>query len=90
MSHISEPREELLPDHDIFALPDFAALTASGVKAKDLRAHSDLMWNEAVNDLVAEHLVWTDFEVEAKFKNIASEGLARHVEQRRGMRAAAE
>jgi UV DNA damage endonuclease len=90
VSHISELREELLPDHDIFALPDFAALTASGVKAKDLRAHSDLMWNEAVNDLVAEHLVWTDFEVEAKFKNIASEGLARHVEQRRGMRAAAE
>src|SRR5215211_1662247 len=89
VSHISEPREELLPDHDIFALPDFAALTASGVKAKDLRAHSDLMWNEAVNDLVAEHLVWTDFEVEAKFKNIASEGLARHIEQRRERRAEA-
>ena len=90
VSHISEPREELLPDHDIFALPNFAALTAGGVKAKDLRAHSDLMWNEAINDLVAEHLVWTDFEVEAKFKNIASESLARYVEQRRGMRAAAE
>src|SRR5215217_9379552 len=56
VSHISEPREELLPDHDIFALPDFAALTASGIKARDLRAHSDLMWNEALNDLVAEHL----------------------------------
>src|SRR5215204_1292547 len=90
VSHISEPREELLPDHDIYALPDFAALTASGIKAKDLRAHSDLMWNEAVNDLVADHLVWTDFEVEAKFKNIASEGLARHVEQRRERRVAAE
>src|SRR3954470_21235832 len=87
VSHVSQPREELLPDHDIYLLPDFAALTASGIKAKDLRAHSDLMWDEAVNDLVADHLVWTDFEVEAKFKNIASEGLARHVERRRGMRA---
>jgi UV DNA damage endonuclease len=90
VSHVSQPREELLPDHDIYLLPDFAALTASGIKAKDLRAHSDLMWNEAVNDLVADHLVWTDFEVEAKFKNIASEGLARHVEQRKEQLAAAE
>src|SRR5215212_5165135 len=90
VSHISVSREDLLPDHDIFALPDFAALTASGVQARDQRAHSDLMWNEAANDLVADHLVWTDFEVEAKFKNIASEGLARHVEQRRERRVAAE
>ena len=88
VGHVSQPREELLPDHDIYALPDFAALTASGIKAKDLRAHSDLMWNEAVNDLVADHLVWTDFEVEAKFKNIASEGLARHVERREQLAAA--
>ena len=90
LSHISVSREHLLADHDIFVRPDFAALTAAGIKPKDLRAHSDLMWNQGVNDLVADHLVWTDFEVEAKFKNIASEGLARHVEQRRSMRAAAE
>lgn len=81
VSHVSQPREDLLPDHDIFVLPDFSALTASGVKAKNLRAHSDLMWNEALNDLIAEHLTWTDFEVEAKLKNIASEGLARHVKR---------
>jgi UV DNA damage endonuclease len=37
------------------------------------------MWNEAVNDWVRRHLAWTDFEVEAKLKNIASEGLARHL-----------
>ncbi len=84
VSHISVSREDLLPEHDIFVRPDFAALTAAGIKPKDLRAHSDLMWNEAINDLVADHLVWTDFEVEAKSKNIASEGLARHVERRRG------
>ncbi|MBM6596261.1 apurinic/apyrimidinic endonuclease family protein [Microvirga pudoricolor] len=82
LSHISVSREEFLPDPDIQVRPDFAVLAAGGVKAKDLRAHSDLMWNEALNDLVAEHLAWTDFEVEAKMKNIASEGLAHHVTAR--------
>ena len=82
ISHVSLSREDLLADHDLQVRPDFAALVARGVKPKDLRAHSDLMWNEAVNDLVAGHLAWTDFEVEAKSKNLASAGLARHVERR--------
>ncbi|PVE22856.1 UV damage endonuclease UvsE [Microvirga sp. KLBC 81] len=81
LSHISVSREDLLPDHDIHALPDYKALTQAGIKPKDLRGHSDLMWNVAVNDLVARHLAWSDFEVEAKLKNIASEGLAQHVER---------
>ncbi|HZB62276.1 MAG TPA: UV damage endonuclease UvsE, partial [Microvirga sp.] len=84
ISHISVSREDLLPDPDIRARPDFRALVAAGIKPRDLRAHSDLMWNEAVNDWVRRHLAWTDFEVEAKLKNIASEGLARHV-SRSGM-----
>ncbi|HEX2552079.1 MAG TPA: UV damage endonuclease UvsE [Microvirga sp.] len=88
VSHVSVSREDLLPDHDIHVRPDFAALVAASVKPKDLRAHSDLMWNEAVNDLVARHLAWSDFEVEAKLKNIASGGLARHVEARRASAAA--
>jgi UV DNA damage repair endonuclease len=79
LSHVSVSREELLPAYDIHALPDFQALMGAGIKPKDLRAHSDLMWNLAVNDLVARHLAWSDFEVEAKMKNIASEGLALHV-----------
>jgi UV DNA damage endonuclease len=82
VAHVSVSREELLGDHDIHLRPDFAGLLASGLKPKDLRGHSELMWNEAVNDLVADHLAWADFEVEAKLKNIASEGLARHVEAR--------
>jgi UV DNA damage repair endonuclease len=82
VSHVSVSREDLLPDHDIYALPDFGALIAAGIKPKDLRAHSDLMWNEAVNDLVARHMAWSDFEIEAKLKNIASEGIANHVEER--------
>jgi len=79
ISHISVSREDLLPDPSIHARPDFRALVAAGIRPRDLRAHSDLMWNEAVNDWVKRHLAWTDFEVEAKLKNIASEGLARHV-----------
>jgi len=79
VSHVSVSREELLADHDIRALPDFGALTGLGIRPRDLRGHSDLMWNLAVNDLVARHLAWSDFEVEAKLKNLASEGLARHV-----------
>lgn len=79
VSHISVSREDLLADHDIYVRPDFRALTGLGIRPRNLRAHSDLMWNVAVNDLVARHLVWADFEVEAKMKNLASEGLARHV-----------
>jgi UV DNA damage endonuclease len=82
ISHVSVSREDLLADHDVQVRPEFAALVARGIKPKDLRAHSDLMWNEAVNDLVASHLAWSDFEVEAKSKNLASAGLARHVERR--------
>ncbi|NBJ11815.1 apurinic/apyrimidinic endonuclease family protein [Microvirga arsenatis] len=88
VSHVSVSREGLLPDHDIGALPDFGALVEAGIKPKDLRGHSDLMWNEALNDLVMRHLAWSDFEIEAKLKNIATEGLAQHVERRQGARTA--
>ena len=79
LSHVSVSREDLLVDHNPRVRPDFAALMQAGITAKDLRAHSDMMWNGAVNDLVARHLVWSDFEIEAKFKNLASEGIAAHV-----------
>jgi UV DNA damage repair endonuclease len=88
VSHVSVSREDLLPDQNIYVLPDFRALVEAGIKPKDLRAHSDLMWNEAVNDLVMRHLSWSDFEIEAKLKNIASEGLAQHVEKRKTVEAA--
>lgn len=83
LSHISVSREDLLVGHDAGVLPNFGALVRAGISAKDLRGHSDLMWNLAINDLVMRHLSWTDFEVEAKQKNIASEGLAQHVERSR-------
>jgi UV DNA damage endonuclease len=80
LTHISVSREDLLVDHATDTRPDFAALTATGIKARDLRAHSDMMWNHALNTYVGRHLAWADVEVEAKFKNLASEQLARAVE----------
>jgi UV DNA damage endonuclease len=74
MSHVSAPREVYAADPD--SLPDFAGLIAAGAKPRDLMAHSDMMWNRALNDLVGRHLVWSDFEIEAKLKNRASTGLA--------------
>jgi UV DNA damage repair endonuclease len=82
LSHISVSREVLLPEHDPAMLPDFAALEEKGLKGSKLRGHSDRMWNSAVNELVARHLAWTDVEVEAKAKNLASADLAAHIRHR--------
>jgi UV DNA damage repair endonuclease len=81
VAHISVSREKLLPGHVSDARPDFTSLVGAGIKPKDLRGHSDLMWNDAVNAWIVEHLAWADFEIEAKGKNLASEGLARQVER---------
>lgn len=79
LAHISVSREALLDGHDPDTLPDFAALAGAGVSAARLRGHSDGMWNRAVNALVERHLSWTDVEVEAKAKNLASAELADQV-----------
>lgn len=79
LSHVSVSKEALLAGHDPEERPDFAALAAAGVTARDLRGHSDMMWNRAVNALVARHLAWSDFEIEAKLKNLASQDLARQI-----------
>jgi UV DNA damage repair endonuclease len=79
LSHISVSRETYLGDHDPETLPNFAALGKAGLGPSKLRGHSDRMWNRAVNRLVERHLAWTDVEVEAKAKNLASTDLADHV-----------
>ncbi|GEP08808.1 UV damage endonuclease UvsE [Methylobacterium gnaphalii] len=76
LSHISVSREDLLDGHDPAIRPDFAALAEAGHSRRDLAAHSDLMWNAGINALVARHLAWSDFEIEAKGKNLASTALA--------------
>jgi UV DNA damage endonuclease len=80
-AHISVSRESLVPHLPADTRPDYPALFADGFKAGALRGHSDMMWNLAVNDLVARHLSWCDVEVEAKAKNLASAQLAEHVRQ---------
>ena len=77
VAHVSVSREELLAGWPADRLPDFAELAARGLKPRDLRAHSDRMWNRALNALVAGHLSWADFEVEAKAKNLAVDDLDR-------------
>jgi len=79
IAHISVSREALLEGTDPDAAPDFAALTTAGHNRRDLAAHSDMMWNRAVNALVGRHLAWADFEIEAKSKNLASGQIAAQV-----------
>ena len=67
-AHISVSREALYSELLDGELPDFAQLSDVGFKASELRGHSDMMWNQAVNDLMARHLAWCDIEVEAKAK----------------------
>lgn len=79
VAHISVSRETFLDGHDPDTAPDFRALSEAGHGWRDLAAHSDMMWNRAVNALVARHLAWADFEIEAKSKNLASVGIAAQV-----------
>jgi UV DNA damage repair endonuclease len=82
VGHASLPRAELLAqiDADGDGMPDFASLVGAGVSTRDLRSHSDLMTGKAQLDWVASHLSWADLEIEAKHKNLATEGFAAWLE----------
>ena len=49
-------------------------------KKGKLRAHSDMMWNNAVNDWALGFLDYADIMVESKFKNLASIDLHKYYE----------
>lgn len=70
--HYSVSREDLLCDHCNLTLPNYKLLLESGHKKGKLRAHSDYMWNSAVNSWAKEHWSWADIMVESKAKNLAS------------------
>jgi hypothetical protein len=53
-------------------MPDMFALLESGHKKQKLRAHSNFMWNHAVNMYVGEFWDRFDIQVESKAKNLAS------------------
>lgn len=70
--HYSVSREDYLVDHPTDVLPDYHALLAAGYKKGKLRAHSDYMWNSAVNEWAGTFREYADIMVEAKCKNLAS------------------
>lgn len=70
--HYSCSREDILVEHDQDLKPDLKLLLESGHKKSKLRAHSDFMWNNALNDWALTHNSWADIMVEAKGKNLAS------------------
>jgi UV DNA damage repair endonuclease len=70
--HYSISREDYLVDHDVEVKPDYNLLLEQGYKKSKLRAHSDFMWNTAVNEWAHQHWQWADIMVEAKGKNLAS------------------
>ena len=70
--HYSVSREDILVDHDLNTLPDMEKLLEQGYKKQKLRAHSDYMWNNAVNDWALSFRDYADIMVESKAKNLAS------------------
>ena len=70
--HYSVSSESILVDHSDSVRPTMTTLLESGHKKQKLRAHSDYMWNRAVNQYVAEFWDNFDIQVESKAKNLAS------------------
>ena len=70
--HYSVSREDLLIGHDVDTLPNMEELLEQGFKKAKLRAHSDFMWNRAVNDWALSFRDTADIMVESKAKNLAS------------------
>jgi len=77
--HYSVSREDCVVGHDTTVRPDLPTLLAAGYKKQKLRAHSDLMWNTACNDWIAEFSPEWDIQCEAKGKNLASQQVYEHI-----------
>ena len=60
-----------------------ANLLEQGYKKAKLRAHSDYMWNRAVNDWALEFNDYADIMVESKCKNLASIALHKYSMERK-------
>jgi UV DNA damage endonuclease len=88
--HYSVSREDVLVGHCPSTRPDMESLLAQGYKKAKLRAHSDFMWNDAVNDWALTHREWADMMVESKAKNLASRALYEYANTRKHINAAVE
>ena len=78
--HYSVSREDVLAGHPLDVQPDMDILLAGEYKKAKLRAHSDYMWNSAVNDWALSFLPYADIMVESKAKNLASIALHKYYE----------
>ena len=81
--HYSVSREDVLPGHSTTLRPNYQELLESGYKKAKLRAHSDYMWNDAVNDWALSFMPYADIMVESKAKNLASIGLYKYLKEGR-------
>jgi UV DNA damage repair endonuclease len=73
--HYSVSREDLLRESRVVlesVRPVMPDLLESGLKKAALRAHSDMMWNSAVNDYALTFADKFDIQCESKGKNLAS------------------
>jgi UV DNA damage repair endonuclease len=73
--HYSQSKEEYLTDFH-HTIPSMEELLTKGKKAK-LRAHSNMMSHNKINEWALTHIEWADIMVEAKHKNLASSELAK-------------
>jgi UV DNA damage endonuclease len=73
--HYSISREDYLTEHRQDQRPALEDLIGQGYKKAKLRAHSDYMWNDAVNDWALAFLDHADIMVESKMKNLATQRL---------------
>lgn len=70
--HYSQSREDLLDPTLHIKRPIMSLLLGQGFKKQKLRAHSDFMWNQEVNNWAYDFWDCFDVMVEAKAKNLAS------------------
>lgn len=75
LGHFSTSRRDVCSAYINQLIPVKTMLETEIVNKTDLRAHSDDCWNDSVNEWAISHLEWTDLEVEAKDKNLASQQL---------------
>jgi len=76
--HYSVSREDLLVNQAKGHKPNMSSLLEQGYKKAKLRAHSDYMWNRAVNDWALSFNDRFDIMVESKCKNLASIALYKY------------
>jgi len=82
--HYSVSREDVLVDFPQDSKPNMELLLETGYKKQKLRAHSDFMWNRAVNDWALSFWDYADIMVESKAKNLASEKLYKYYHETKG------